>query len=93
MCIYISSIHKGKKYLNISITSASLIFLEQIQTILKTENICSNINKDSRKSSNSYYLKIQKQESVKNFYRYIYDEENPIHIEYKKFIFLNNNIV
>lgn len=92
-CVYVSSVHKGKKYLNVSITSGSYLLLQGIQEVLKNQDIASNIYKDSRINCNTYYLKIIKQESVRKFYYFIYKDNFGFFINCKQEIFLNNNIV
>lgn len=87
--VYISSIHKNTKYLGVSITSASNIFLEQIREILKSNNIDSNIIKDCRKSC--YYLKIYKKDHIKLFFNYIY-KDSTIYLQ-RKYKFFCNEIV
>ena len=87
--VYISSMYKDTKYIGVSITSGSKIFLEQIQIILNNNNIDCNIVKDCRKDC--FYLKIYKKEHIKQFFNYIYNNST-IFLQ-RKYQFFCNEIV
>lgn len=94
-CVFKSRTKSGRKYYEyvfVSFTSGSKEFLEKLKLILETFEIKSNLIKDCRNTNSSYYLKIQKQESVRKFAKFIYENAS-FFIAYKKEKFDSYDIV
>ena len=76
-CVYINKTFYNNKmflYVNCSITSGSLIFLEQLNKILEQDyKIQSKIYKDSR--SECWNLRIRAKEYVEKFFNLIYQDD------------------
>lgn len=89
--IYISSIIKNKKYYGVSFTSGSKDFLIKLNYLLAQNNIIGHINKDNRKHSNSYYLRIYRKESILELKNLMY-KNSQICLE-RKYNFFVNDIV
>jgi len=84
---YYNGIKKNYIYTNISFTTGSNVFAEQLKLVLSLFNIESKIVKDSRQNHKCFYVKIYKKECVKNFYNFIYtDAEYYLKRKHSKFI-------
>lgn len=86
-CAYKSTTTSNKikyDYIFVSFTSGSDSFIEKLKNILKNNNIKSTIVNDSRNNHNAKYLKIYSKESVKNFYNYIYYNDDVVCLNRKK---------
>lgn len=92
----------NNKYLKSNICSPTIQILENIQTILKNNNISSTINKESRigkiqkildreyiSTMDMYRLYIRKKEDLQRFYYFLYNNSN-FYLERKKEVFDNN---
>ena len=88
--VYIQNTYKEKKYIGVTILSANKNFLLEIQKILKNNKIENNIILDCRESV--FCLKIYKQQSIMNFYNYIYSNTD-YYLQRKKDKFLIKDIV
>lgn len=79
--------NKEYYYLNIKFTSGSYDFAKGLYDFLNTNNIHAKINKDSRRDI--YYISIQRQDDIKNFYYKIYENSKDWKLErkYNKFTF------
>lgn len=77
---------KYYKYLYVSITSASKLFLEDIKSYLLSIGIRSRINKDNRHFC-TYQLRITRKDDVAKFRDYIYQRDNEWKLKrkYEKF--------
>lgn len=96
------TVFMDRKWLKSNICSINENFLIEIQAILNDENIESRINVEIRKNKkykvpqgisencvNMYRLYVSKQEALKKFYHYLYDDAT-IYLERKKFKFEDN---
>ena len=72
---------KTYKYVNVSFTSGSLIFLKKLEKTLEKNNINSHIIKDCRK--NVFYLKIYDKKSIQNFKKMIYYKDDLLKLDRK----------
>lgn len=59
-------------YAQVSFTSGSIEFLEKLKEILFQNSVNSQIYKDGRKNSNSYYLRVTKRSDIRNLYELLY---------------------
>lgn len=90
-CVYNSKTYDKNKEYNykyISIGCINKEFLENIQDILKSENIYSIINVDKRKTTPFYLLEIKRKNDTIRFSKYIYNNAT-IYLERKKDKFTN----
>lgn len=76
-------------YGQVSFTSGSLGFLQELQVILRDYNIDSRIYLDNRKNNNSKYLRIIKRNEIEKYFNLTYHNSS-IHLsrKYDKFIIL-----
>lgn len=85
-CIVDAQNYKDKKYKRVSITCASLIFVEKLTQLLKTFELTPTIVIDSRrkdKQIKTYYVCLNRQNDINWFYNYIYNNAT-IYIKYKR---------
>ncbi len=84
---YYNGIKKYYVYKNVSFTTGSKVFAEELRLILDSFNIDSNIVKDSRSDHRCWYVKIYKSDSVNKFYNLIYsDADYYLDRKHSKFI-------
>lgn len=76
-------------YGQVSFTSGSLDFLQELQVVLRDCNIDSKIYFDNRENNNGKYLRIIKREEIEKYFNFIYQNSN-IHLsrKYDKFVTL-----
>ena len=96
------TVFMDRKWLRSNICSISENFLIELQGLLNDENIENRINVEIRKNKkykvpqgvsencmNMYRLYVSKQEALKKFYHYLYDDAT-IYLERKKIKFEDN---
>lgn len=92
-CVYIDHIHDKKynrdyEYVNISITSGSIEFINDMAMFLEHEGVHSTIVQDKRHNG-VYKINIRQRSSVKNMYEKMYENSGIWKLERKYIIFKN----
>jgi intein/homing endonuclease len=67
-------IKKQYEYINVSFTTGSYSFAQELKSVLMMNKIRCNIVKDSRNNHQSWYVKIYEREAVKNLFYFMYKD-------------------